>query len=173
MPGPRPTGRRLRIRVGASGVWRNLRPAVQADHNRGAVESRQPESVGRSLSVPLQRARSAIRRIAFCGGIEDLTAYRDGSEPRTSGSTENVDGSQCRLQERPVLPLIEERPEHLIDVTGMSLMVCLKPFEGIDAIHAFITHADGAALKLLCLMRQRMGLEFVRHLQLVFDIPRE
>lgn len=66
MPGLRPVSGRLRLRADASGLWGDLRTAIQAYRHRGGLESGEPTPVGRIVSVPRQRARPSLRRLARC-----------------------------------------------------------------------------------------------------------
>ncbi len=68
---------------------------------------------------------------------------------------------------------MKERSERPIDEFGMGPVIGEKSRHAARAIVHAVSHSNGAARKLFCLVRQRVGLQVVHHLEFVLDVPQE
>jgi len=68
---------------------------------------------------------------------------------------------------------MEEGAERSIDELGMALMIGQKLRHASRSILRVISHPNRAVRKFFSLIRQRVRLQIVHHLQLVFDVPKK
>lgn len=80
-------------------------------------------------------------------------------------------GSQGCLEMRRSLRVLEERAEDVMHSGRMGGVVGLKLFERSRSISSVIAHADSASFQFVHLIRQRVCLQIVDHLQFMLDVP--